>query len=122
MAKESAPNVDTHIGETTKLKGSINSKGGIRIDGELEGNVETKDILIIGTNGKLKANECKAKNARIGGYFSGKMIIEGKVEMEKTAKFEGELYCKKLVVEEGVVFNGKCLMDEKWETKPETKK
>ncbi len=113
MNKGNTPQVDTHIGETTVIKGEIRAKGGVRIDGDFEGNLETKDLLIIGSSGKVKANEVKAKNAKIGGVFSGKMIIEGKVHMEKTAKFDGELYCKSLMIEEGVIFNGKCLMEEK---------
>ncbi len=115
MTKEPAPQVDTHIGETTKIKGEVMAKGGVRIDGEFEGILETKDILIIGMSGKLRANEAKAKNARIGGLFSGKLIVEGKAHMEKNARFDGELYCKGLVIEEGVIFNGKCLMEEKFE-------
>lgn len=123
MNRETPPQVDTHIGETTKIKGEIKAKGGIRIDGEFEGTIETKDVLIIGVNGKVKANEAKAKNARIGGTFSGKLIVEGKTHMERSARFDGELYCKGLVIEEGVVFNGKCLMEEKFEkVKPKEEK
>ncbi|MEN3045940.1 MAG: polymer-forming cytoskeletal protein [Candidatus Hydrothermales bacterium] len=113
MNKEPTPQVDTHIGESTHLKGEIRAKGGIRIDGEFEGNIETRDLFIVGTNGKVKVQEAKAKNARIGGSFTGKLVVEGKAHFEKNAKFEGEVYCKGLIVEDGVIFNGKCLMDEK---------
>ncbi|MEO0280156.1 MAG: polymer-forming cytoskeletal protein [candidate division WOR-3 bacterium] len=121
MNKEPTPQVDTHIGETTYLKGEIKARGGIRIDGEFEGNIETKDILIIGLSGKVRVQEAKAKNVKIGGIFSGKLTVEGKAHLEKSARFDGELYCKGLIVEDGVIFNGKCLMDEKMEKIKEVK-
>ncbi|MEN3044114.1 MAG: polymer-forming cytoskeletal protein [Candidatus Hydrothermales bacterium] len=113
MNKEPHPQLDTHIGESTQLKGEIKAKGGVRIDGEFEGNIETKDILIIGASGKVKAQDVRAKNAKVGGTFIGKLIVDGKAHFEKNARFEGEVYCKGLIVEDGVTFNGKCLMDEK---------
>jgi len=119
--KEIRENLDTHIGDGTQIKGDINSSGGIRIDGEFEGNINTKEFLIIGKNGKIKVNEAKVKDANIAGNFEGKLFAENKIHLEKGANFKGEITCKLLVIEEGVIFNGTCIMGEGVK-KTETKK
>ena len=42
------------ISEGTKIVGDIISQGGFRIDGEIEGTVETPNKVVIGKSGVLK--------------------------------------------------------------------
>lgn len=119
--KELSEKLDTHIGSETQLKGDINSSSGLRIDGEFEGNIKTKGFLIVGKSGKVKVNEANVKDANIAGNFEGKLFAENKIHLEKGANFKGEITCKLLVIEEGVIFNGTCIMGE-GAKKTETKK
>ena len=120
--KEVPEKLDTHIGNETSIKGDINSSGGIRIDGEFEGNVNVKGFLIIGKNGKIKVNEAKVKDANIAGNFEGKLFAENRIHLEKGANFKGEIVCKILVIEEGVIFNGSCIMGKEGTQKTDSKK
>ncbi len=120
--KEFPEKLDTHIGNETTFKGEINSSGGVRIDGEFDGNLSVKGFLIIGKSGKIRVNEAKVKDANIAGNFEGKLLAENKVHLEKGANFKGEIVCKTLVIEEGVIFNGTCIMGKEVTQKTEPKK
>jgi len=44
------------ISQGTKLVGDITSEGGFRIDGEVEGNLNTPNKVVIGKNGVIKGS------------------------------------------------------------------
>ena len=91
-----------------KITGTIKFDGLMRIDGKVDGK-------IISNNGELVIGEtCTAnatintKSAIIEGRVKGNITASGKVVLKKKAHFIGELQAKTLVVEEGVVFAGRC--------------
>lgn len=97
--------VDTIIGKDTVFKGNINSKGLIRIDGEVEGHLVNKGDVVVGEGGKVLA-DLKARNVTIAGYFEGTLEAEGKLELKKTATVAGNFKANGLIVEEGAVMSG----------------
>ena len=99
------------FGDGTKFKGNLRVAGSLRIDGEFEGQMTVSETLIVGKTGKIKG-EIKSKNSIIGGAINGNLKTGEKVELQVGAKFEGDLSCKKLIVEEGVTFDGNCKMSE----------
>jgi cytoskeletal protein CcmA (bactofilin family) len=99
------------FGEGTKFKGNMRVAGSLRIDGEFDGQMTVSETLIVGKTGKIKG-EIKSKNSIIGGAINGDLKSGEKVELQVGAKFEGDLSCKKLIVEEGVTFDGNCKMSE----------
>lgn len=120
--KEIPEKLDTHLGSESKIKGDVTCTGGLRIDGEFDGSINVRGLLIIGKTGKVKVNEAKVKDAVIAGNFEGKLLAENRVELEKGANFKGEITCKVLVIEEGVMFNGTCSMGRETSQKPEFQK
>jgi len=110
MAKQD--NLMNILGGGTKFKGNIKVSGSLRIDGEFDGNMTISETLIVGKTGQLKG-EIKTRNSVIGGHVNGNLSSTDKVELQAGAKFEGELVCKKLIIEEGVLFDGSCNMSEK---------
>ncbi len=102
--------MDTIIGQGAEVTGNISVLGSARIDGKFKGNVKIQGTLIVGKSGIIEGDEISAKSAVIGGQVRGKLNIEEKIIFESTAKFQGELTCKTLVVEEGVIFEGTCNM------------
>ncbi len=120
MNKKDVPEkLDTHLGNESKTKGELTCTAGLRIDGEFDGNINARGLLIIGKSGKVKVNEAKVKDAVIAGNFEGKLWVENRVELEKGANFKGEITCKILIIEEGVTFNGSCSMGKEMSQKPE---
>lgn len=107
--------IDTIIGKSSSFNGNVKVTGGIRIDGVYEGNIESHGTITLGKDGKIKG-ELKTKNAVVGGEIVGNMIASDRVEFQTGAIFQGDLICKTLIVEEGVVFDGSCKMSEKYST------
>ncbi|MFN3822010.1 MAG: polymer-forming cytoskeletal protein, partial [bacterium] len=54
----------------------------------------------------------KAKEVIIGGRVTGKVHCEGRVVLEETAVFHGELKTMRLVIHDGAIFNGTSEMGE----------
>ena len=53
---------------------------------------------------------CKVKNAIIGGQLFGNIIAENKIELQSGSHVEGDIKTKRLVIDEGVFFEGNCSM------------
>jgi cytoskeletal protein CcmA (bactofilin family) len=85
------------------------SDGGFRIDGEIEGDVETEGKVVIGVTGKIKGT-LTCDNADIEGEFNGKLIVKEILSLRSTATLQGEVYISKLAVEPGANFNATCTM------------
>jgi cytoskeletal protein CcmA (bactofilin family) len=97
------------FGKGSRMNGTLKCEGGIRIDGEFEGTIESSDTLVIGKEGAVRAN-AKVKRAVIGGRFEGNINATGKVELHSGCEMLGEVETPSLVIEEGVVFEGTCKM------------
>lgn len=104
--------VNTVIGKDTQFKGSIKSKGLIRIDGEMEGDVFTQGDVVIGESGKVNL-ELKARNVAVAGRFEGNLETEGKLEIRSTGIVLGNVKTNGLLVDDGAVFSGNMEMRRK---------
>ena len=110
--------LNTILGQGCKFKGEIELKGTIRVDGEFEGKVECPDTLIIGKSGVVKAN-VEVKNAIIGGKLIGNIKATNKIELQTGSHVQGDIETVRLVIDEGVFFEGNCRMGET--TKPQSR-
>lgn len=97
------------IDQNTSLKGAIKAKTDIRIDGKVEGNVETSGKVILGKQAKV-VGEVACTNAEIEGLFKGKLIVSGILSLKSTSNVEGEVRTQKLIIEAGATFNAQCRM------------
>ncbi len=103
--------LNTIIGQGTVLKGECSVKGTVRVDGVIDGSLNATGIAILGKSGQVRGDLC-VDNAIVGGQVDGSVIASGKLELQKGAKVEGDIEARKLVVEEGVFFQGHCNMEE----------
>ena len=103
--------VDTVIGPGTVFEGSIKATGIVRIDGKLTGHVETSGDIIIGEKGEVKADMC-ANNLTIAGSAIGDIHAKEKTTILCKGRVEGDVETKHIVIEEGAVFKGRCVMGE----------
>ena len=97
------------LGQGCKVKGDIELQGTIRIDGEFDGSIECPETLIIGKSGVVKAT-VKVKNAIIGGKLVGDISATNKIELQTGSHVEGDIQTARLVIDEGVFFEGNCTM------------
>ena len=112
--------LDTVVGVGTEFEGTIKVKGGVRIDGTFKGKLNVQGLLAVGKSGHVDA-EIQVKDASIAGRVKGNAKIEEKVEFLSGARFEGDLVCKGLVIQEGVIFDGSCSMSKQGTLIPEKK-
>ncbi|HWR28857.1 MAG TPA: polymer-forming cytoskeletal protein [Negativicutes bacterium] len=101
--------VETIIGQSTSVKGSLTSNGALRIDGQFDGDITTTADIIVGETGRITAT-VGARNAVVAGAVTGNMDIGDKLELLPTAKLVGDLKVGSLIIGEGAVFKGNCEM------------
>ena len=99
--------INTLIGPHTFVKGNLYIAGFIRIDGDIEGAIETKGRIIIGENARIKGN-IRALTAIIGGIVQGDIITPEGVTVLSTGLVIGTIITKKINIEEMVLFSGNC--------------
>ncbi len=100
--KASAPSI---LSSGLQIVGNMDSAGEVQIDGQFEGNVRCK-LLIIGRQGVVKG-EIIADEVTVGGRVNGD-IRGRKVELLSTAEVEGDILHESLEVQSGAFLNGNC--------------
>ncbi len=108
--KENLNIINSIIGEGSELKGEFNVKGTLRIDGVFSGEIHTDGKILISKTGHIKT-DIKGGDIIIGGKVEGNVYATKQVSLLKTAQLMGDIITPSLVVEEGVVFEGNCIIN-----------
>ena len=111
MQKNASKGLYTMIGEGTVIEGSLIAPHGLRIDGSVNGKVQTNDVLTVGATGVIEA-EVFAKSAVVGGKIRGNLQVEDRLELQSNASLIGNLSTRNLVIQEGAQFHGNCSMEQ----------
>ena len=101
--------MNTLIGHGTTLDGTLNVSSSMRVDGKILGEITCSDSLLVGKTGVVEAS-VKVKNATVGGRVEGDIEASEVVVLEGNSTVIGDVTTKKLIIEEGAVFNGTCHM------------
>jgi len=101
--------LSTIIGKGSKIKGTLYVQGGVRIDGEVEGTIESDGFVTIGSSGVARAN-IKADECLISGKVVGNVTCKDAIELDRSARMNGDIVAKILMIHTGAVFNGKSSM------------
>lgn len=110
-------NFDTLIGSNTEFKGDITSKGIVRIDGKVIGNVSIQGDLFIGESSNIKG-DITATNIHVAGSVEGNIFSTGLLKLLASAKVIGDIQVKSIICEEGCILDGNCKMLEASASKP----
>jgi cytoskeletal protein CcmA (bactofilin family) len=97
------------IAQGCKFDGTVEVRGTLRIEGEFQGTIGTPETLVVGKTGIVRA-KVQVKNAIIGGQLFGNVNAENKIELQSGSHVEGDIETKRLVIDEGVFFEGNCKM------------
>ena len=109
MAVDNSVAGSNRIVAGTKIKGEVNSGSDFRIDGEIEGTIQTSGRLVVGRTGLIKGNVI-CTNADVEGTINGTLVVKNTLSLKATAVIEGEVQADKLAIEPGAVFNVTCKM------------
>lgn len=100
--------IETIIGPNAYFRGEVQSDGGMRIDGVLEGSIEVTGNLVVGEGAKIIA-DIKANNISISGAIKGN-IAGNRVEILETGRVWGDLTINSLLLNEGAYLRGQTTM------------
>ena len=109
MAVDNSVAGSNRIVAGTKIKGEVNSGADFRIDGEIEGTIQTSGRLVVGKTGVIKGNII-CTNADVEGTINGTLVVKSTLSLKTTAVIEGEVQTDKLAIEPGADFNVTCKM------------
>jgi cytoskeletal protein CcmA (bactofilin family) len=101
--------ITAFLGKGTEFKGVLSFEGTIRVDGRVEGEVLSKDTLIAGDEAYLQG-EISVGTIISSGKIVGNVSASQKVHILAPGVIEGNIKTPKLIIEEGVTFDGKCEM------------
>lgn len=106
--------INSIIGNGSSIKGNFIVNGFIRVDGDIDGNLETDGNVIIGEHARLRGN-VNAKSVTIGGIVLGNITAKDSVKLLSSSAVIGDILCRKIQIDDGVIFQGQCisLKDEK---------
>jgi cytoskeletal protein CcmA (bactofilin family) len=100
---------EAHLDRGTRVSGKLSFDGPARIDGEVDGEIISKDSLHIGETAVVTA-QIKAAAIVVGGKVSGDITGSQKIEIRPSAKVTGNLAAPLLSIHEGAQFEGHCSM------------
>jgi cytoskeletal protein CcmA (bactofilin family) len=103
--------VTSVLGPGISWKGDLRGKGGVRIEGALEGEVAVRGMVIIGETGKVTCEVLKAGTVIVAGSISGQIVAE-KLEIRATGRVYGDVIIQSISTDEGAFLRGKVTMEE----------
>jgi cytoskeletal protein CcmA (bactofilin family) len=100
-------NANSTIGENSFFQGRFAIKGSLKIDGKFEGETLLIDQLHIGPEARVKT-DIKATSVVVEGIVIGNISAERRILLLSTARVLGTLKTPELIIQDGVVLEGKC--------------
>ncbi len=102
--------VNTLVGEDSDFKGTLHTQRSLRIEGFLEGEINSQGDVYIGEKSKVKAN-IFGKRVIIAGEVIGNIEALNGLEISRSGRVYGDISGDQLIIEEGAVYKGKVNMD-----------
>jgi len=97
------------LGSDLAVAGDVVSKGELRIDAEIEGNI-TGNRVVIGEKARISGN-VRAEDVVIFGQVMGS-VSGRRVSLQSTSRVEGDVHHQALILEQGAFFEGKSVRSE----------
>jgi cytoskeletal protein CcmA (bactofilin family) len=105
----SIKNLETIIGKSVSMEGDIKVSNGIRIDGQLDGNVTQQEghaATVAIADGAQINGTIKAGHVIVSGKITGSIFAE-RIEILHTAYIQGDLSYKSIRIEPGAKIFGR---------------
>ncbi len=98
----------TIIGEGSSIHGDIKINGMVRIEGDIDGNIETTGNIFIGEKARIRGN-IVAKSVTVCGVVCGNIIAPESVQLFATSTVIGDIQTHRLRADENVLIQGHCI-------------
>ena len=105
--------IDSLIGVTTVIEGDVVFSGGLRIDGQVKGNVVaagesqgTNTTLVVSESARIQG-EIRAAHVVINGAVDGPIFVTEFLELQPKARVTGDVHYKSIEIHLGATLDGK---------------
>ena len=101
-----APRNIAVIGPGMMIKGEVQSREDLYIDGEVDGALELKEhCLTVGPNGKTHST-IRAREVTVLGSVQGNVEARDKIAIRKNGKLVGDIKTAGIIIDDGAYFKG----------------
>ena len=112
FGKKTTSTIDTLIGASTRVEGSIHFKGGLRIDGHVHGDViaeaDSTGMLVISENARVEG-AVRGAHLVVNGEIVGAVQSSELLELQPKARITGDVAYKALEMHGGAVVAGRLM-------------
>ena len=107
--KNKQPPIKSLIAQGTRINGNIAFTEGLRVDGDVVGNIKAQDeggsILVISESAKV-TGEVRANHIIINGTVIGPVVASSMLELQPKARIEGDIEYTALEMHQGALISG----------------
>ncbi len=103
--------IHTLLGKGSEFTGKLTFEGQVRIDGKFNGEISTKDTIVIGDGARVEAT-ISAGTVIIHGMVVGNVTAAQIIELKQPGRVKGDLSTPALTIERGASYDGTCKMTE----------
>jgi len=93
------------LSNDVEIRGSIKFQTELRIDGKVEGEINSEGVLTVGENANING-EIKAKAVTVYGKVQGNITAVERCELKSKSTLQGDLHAARLLIEDGAIFIG----------------
>ena len=98
------------LGKGARFTGTFEGAGTVRVESELDGTIRGADSVVIKTG--VVRGEIHAKQVVVTGRVEGRIVATEKLELQSESHVQADVFSPRLVISEGVFFEGNCKMHE----------
>lgn len=115
LGRKNKGTIDSLIGISTRIEGNVRFQGGLRIDGQVKGNViaegDDSCMLVISEHAKVEG-EVRAAHVVVNGEIVGPVYSSELLELQPRARITGDVNYKALEMHTGALVAGKLTHDQ----------
>jgi len=104
--------IDSLIGAEIRIDGNVSFSGGLRIDGEVNGNVIAvpgkPSTLVLSEHGRING-EISVTHLMVNGVVDGPVHAAEYLELQSKAKVTGSVHYKTLEIQLGAIVDGRLI-------------
>lgn len=103
--------VTSVIGPGINWKGDLKGRGGVRIEGTLEGDISMRGLVVIGESGRVTCPQIKADTLVVAGIVKAN-ILATRLEIRATGRVWGDVVTTSFSTEDGAFLSGQIRMED----------
>ena len=97
--------IENVLGKSLRVRGDMKAEGAFRVDGTVDGAVESTAAVVIGESGAVNG-DVSGTDIVVAGKVHSRVVARGHLDITATGVVEGDIDAKSFRIEVGGVFRG----------------